>query len=163
MKTTKPAEQTVMNVLSDHPDATVVEIATAGGLGRSTVSKTLVKLQSAGKVRRSEGGRDGSRRLPDRWRLARSRARNARRPAGDRLRPGQLDRLVLDYMRKHATDEPLGPTAVARGLDRSSGAVANCLKRLAGTGQVRQTSKQPRRYQLPKGTTEPQSRRGRRA
>jgi DNA-binding transcriptional ArsR family regulator len=87
MKTTKPAEQTVMNVLSDHPDATAAEIATAGELGRSTVSKTLVKLESAGKARRSEGGRDGSRRLPDRWRLARARARNAPRPAGDRCGP----------------------------------------------------------------------------
>lgn len=27
--------------------------------------------------------------------------------------PEQLDGLVLDYMRKHATDESLGPTAIA--------------------------------------------------
>jgi DNA-binding transcriptional ArsR family regulator len=164
MKTTKPsAEQTVMNVLSGQPNVTAAEIATAGKLGRSTVSKTLGKLESAGKVRRSEGGRAGSRRLPDRWRLARSRDRKASQPAGDRLRPGQLDGLVLDYMHKHATGEPLGPTAVAKGLGRSSGAVGNCLKRLAGTGQVRQTSKQPRGYQAPKTTTEPRSRRDRRA
>ena len=57
MKTTKPAsaEQTVINVLSGQPDATAAEIATAGKLGRSTVSKTLAKLESAGKVTRSEG------------------------------------------------------------------------------------------------------------
>ena len=98
MKTTTPsAEQTTMSVLADRAEATAAEIATEGKLGRSTVSKTLVKLESAGKVRRSEGGRDGSRRLPDRWRLARSRARKAPQPAGDRLRPGQLDRLVLEY------------------------------------------------------------------
>lgn len=163
MKTNKSAERTVMSVMSDRPDATTAEIARAGGLGRSTVSKTLVKLESAGKARRSEGGRDGSRRLPDRWRLARGRARKTPPPSGVRLRPGELDRLVLDHMRKHATDEPLGPTAVATGLGRSSGAVANCLKRLARSGQVRQTSKQPRRYQIPKSTTEPRSRRGRRA
>ncbi len=35
--------------------------------------------------------------------------------------------IVLNYMRKHATDEPLGATAVAKGLRRSSGAVGNCL------------------------------------
>lgn len=152
MKTTTPsAEQTVMSVLADRTEATAAEIATAGKLGRSTVSKTLVKLESAGKVRRSEGGRDGSRRLPDRWRLARSRARKAHTPASNRLRPGQLDGLVLDYIRRHATDEPLGPTAIAKGLGRSSGAVGNCLRRLAAARQVHQTSKQPRRYKAKKG------------
>jgi hypothetical protein len=49
--------------------------------------------------------------------------------SGDRLGPGQLDGLVLDYMHKHATDEPLGSTTVAKGLGRSSSAVGNCLKR----------------------------------
>ncbi len=152
METTKPsAEQTVMNVLSGHPNMTAVEIATAGELGRSTVSKTLAKLESAGKVRRTEGQRDGSRRLPDHWRLARSRTRKARQPAGDRLRPGQLDGLVLDYMRKQAKDEPLAPTAVAKGLGRSSGAVGNCLKRLASARKVHQTSKKPRRYRASEG------------
>lgn len=148
MKTAKPsAGQTVTSLLSDHPNATAAEIATAGQLGRSTVSKTLVKLESAGKVTRSEGGRDGAHRLPDRWSLARSEAPESRQAAGDRLRPGQLDGLVLDYMRKHATDEPLGPTAVAKGLGRSSGAVGNCLKRLATAGQVRKTGEHPRRYE----------------
>jgi hypothetical protein len=44
------------------------------------------------------------------------------------------------------TDEPLGPTAVVKGLGRSSGAVGNCLKRLAAEGQVNQIGKQPLRY-----------------
>jgi nitric oxide reductase NorQ protein len=61
-------------------------------------------------------------------------------------RPGQLDGLVLDYMRKQATKEPLGPTAVAKGLGRSSGAVGNCLKRLAAAGHVRQAGEHPLRY-----------------
>lgn len=152
MNTTKPsAEQTVTNILSDQPEATVAEIATAGKLGRSTVSKTLAQLESAGKATRSEGGRDGARRLPDRWNLARGRTRKTRQPAGDRLGPGQLDGLVLDYMRKHATDELLGPTAVAKGLGRSSGAVGNCLKRLATAGQVNQAGERPRRYAAVRG------------
>jgi DNA-binding IclR family transcriptional regulator len=55
--TTKPpVDQTVMTVLGDLSEATPAEIATTAGLGRSTVSKTLVKLESPGKVRRSEGG-----------------------------------------------------------------------------------------------------------
>lgn len=146
-KATRPsAEQAVMRVLSDQGDGTVTEIAAAGELGRSTVSKALAKLESAGKVKRRDGAREGARRLPDRWRLARRAARKTRQPAGARLRPGQLDGIVLGYMREHATDGPLGPTAVAKGLGRSSGAVGNCLARLAADRQVRQTSKHPRRY-----------------
>jgi DNA-binding MarR family transcriptional regulator len=147
-KAAKPSvEQTVTRLLGDHPDATAAELATTGQLGRSTVSKMLVKLESAGKVKRTVGGRDGARRLPDRWRLARRPARKTRDTASDRLAPGQLDGLVLDYMRKHATNEPLGPTALAKGLGRSSGAVGNCLKRLTVAGQVRQVSEHPRRYE----------------
>jgi DNA-binding MarR family transcriptional regulator len=154
MNTTRPAaEQTVISVLDDHPDTTAAEIATTGGLGRSTASKILTRLESAGKVKRSAGGRDGARRLPDRWSLAGSRSRRDRQPSsGDRLGPGQLDGLVLDYMRKHATDGPLGPTAVAKGLGRSSGAVGNCLKRLAAAGQVNQAGEHPLRYAAGDGT-----------
>jgi DNA-binding transcriptional ArsR family regulator len=148
MTTIKPAvEQTVMTVLGDLSEAAAAEIAITAGLARSTVSKTLVKLESAGKVRRSEGGRDGARRLPDRWRLTRRRARPTCNPADSRLRPGELDGLVLAYMNKHAKGKPLGPTAVANGLERSSGAVGNCLARLAHTGKVRQTGERPRRYE----------------
>jgi DNA-binding transcriptional ArsR family regulator len=151
--TSRPAaEQTVISVLGDHPNTTAAEIATTGGLGRSTVSKILTKLESAGKVKRRAGGRDGARRLPDRWSLAGSRSRRERQPAGgDRLGPGQLDGLVLDYVRKHATDEPLGPTAVAKGLGRSSGAVGNCLKRLAAAGRVHQAGEHPLRFTAAEG------------
>jgi hypothetical protein len=114
---------------------------------RDPPAERFAKLESAGKVKRSTGGRDGARRLPDRWSLASSRPRKHRQPAScDRLGPGQLDGLVLDYMREHATDEPLGPTTVAKGLGRSSGAVGNCLKRLSAAGKVRQTGEQPLRY-----------------
>lgn len=149
MITNKPsAEQTVMSILGDQADATSVEIATAGKRGRSTVSRALAKLESAGQVRRSAGRREGARRQPDRWALTTRRKSSSRGKAttGERLRPGQLDGLVLEYLRNHADDGPLGPSAVATGLRRSSGAVRNCLARLAVAGQVRETSKSPRRY-----------------
>lgn len=42
-----------------------------------------------------------------------------------RLRPGQLDCLVLDYMKVHR-EGPLTATSIAKGLGgRSAGAVAN--------------------------------------
>jgi DNA-binding IclR family transcriptional regulator len=68
--------------------------------------------------------------------------------AKKRLRPGELDGLVLTYMRKHTGDAPLTATAIGKGLDRSPGAVANCLARLTTEGKVRQAKKRPRAYVL---------------
>jgi hypothetical protein len=67
---------------------------------------------------------------------------------GKRLRPGELDKLVLAYMRKHRDDGPLSAGAVGKGIKRSSGAVANCLRRLAKEKKVRQAKKAPRAYAI---------------
>ena len=68
---------------------------------------------------------------------------------GTRLRPGQLDGLVLAYLREHQTDGPLTATSVAKGLGgRSAGAASNCLARLARDGKARQATKTPRAYVL---------------
>lgn len=64
-----------------------------------------------------------------------------------RLRPGQLDGLVLSYLAEHK-DGPLTATAIGKGIQRSAGAVANCLARLAKDGKVRQAKKRPRAYVL---------------
>jgi len=71
-----------------------------------------------------------------------------KRKAEKRLRPGQLDGLVLSYMKRHEAKLPMSPTAVAHGIERSSGAVGNCLDRLEKGGKVRLASKKPRRYGL---------------
>jgi hypothetical protein len=68
--------------------------------------------------------------------------------AQDRLRPGQLDGLVLGYMKKHKGELPVGPSTVAHGIKRSSGAVGNCLGRLEQAEKVRLVEKKPRRYDL---------------
>lgn len=68
--------------------------------------------------------------------------------ANGRLRPGELDGLVLGYMRKHSKELPLTASAVAKGIDRSSGAVANCLARLAKKKEARQAKRKPRAYDL---------------
>lgn len=65
-----------------------------------------------------------------------------------RLRPGQLDGLVLGYLREHGDQGPLTATAIGKGIGRSAGAVSNCLARLAKTKQVRQAKKAPRAYVL---------------
>jgi hypothetical protein len=65
-----------------------------------------------------------------------------------RLRPGELDGLVLTYMRKHSGDGPFTASAIGKGVERSSGAVANCLARLAKDKQIRQAKRKPRAYVL---------------
>ncbi len=65
-----------------------------------------------------------------------------------RLRPGELDGLVLAYMAEHKDDEPLTATAIGKGIERSAGAVANCLARLAKEKKVRQVKKRPRTFAI---------------
>jgi hypothetical protein len=164
---TPPAKQAILEVLKVEPEATVAQIAVSAGIGRSTAGKLLAQLESDGEVRRTEGGRDGARRLPARFALASAepKATNStpkRRASAkgepsenpktkapdDRLKPGQLDGLVLAYLKKNADSGPHGPTTVAKALERSSGAVGNCLVRLTDAKQVRQDSDKPRRYSL---------------
>lgn len=66
--------------------------------------------------------------------------------AKKRLRPGELDGQVLAYMRKHRDAGPLTASAVGKGIGRSSGAIANCLARLAKEKKVRQAKRKPRAF-----------------
>lgn len=156
-----PAEEALRKALSAQPGATAADLAATAGLGRSTASKTLARLEQAGEVRRSEGGRDGARRLPDRWALTSGEPEPDAAPDGsttlaedakpasneERLKPGELDGLILDYLEKN-TAQPVGPSAVAKALRRSSGAVGNGLARLTRAKKVRQVNDRPRRYQI---------------
>jgi hypothetical protein len=56
--------------------------------------------------------------------------------AKKRLRPGELDSLVLAYAAR----------PIAKAIGRSSGAVANCLARMAKEKRVRQAKRKPRAY-----------------
>jgi hypothetical protein len=159
---TPPARQAILEVLKVEPQATVAQIAVSAGVGRSTAGKLLAQLESDGEIRRTAGGRDGKHRLPDRWTLASSppapdaasqkdaapAASAAPASNGERLKPGQLDGLVLAYLKENADSGPHGPGTVARALNRSSGAVANCLVRLALAKRVRQDNQKPSRYSI---------------
>jgi DNA-binding IclR family transcriptional regulator len=145
---TPSTEQAVLKALASRPELTAAEVAAATGRGRSTVAKALAELERAGEVRRSPGAKEGARRSADRWSPACENPGAREGGTGERLRPGQLDELVLAYLREHQDAGPVGPTTVAKGLGRSSGAVGNCLARLAAAGQIRQVSEKPRRYRL---------------
>ena len=148
--TTISASDIVAQAVTVRPGSTTAELAAATGLGRSTVSKSL----AAGVALRQPGGRDGARRLPDRWRPASdshtTAAAHGKAPAAGsvtagRLGKGELGAMVLEYLSTHP-DEEVGPTVVARVLGRSQGAVANALTKLANGGHAELTSEAPRRY-----------------
>jgi hypothetical protein len=68
--------------------------------------------------------------------------------AKKRLRPGELDELVLAYMGKRQNNGPLTASAIGKGIGRSSGAITNCLVRLARDKRVRRVKRKPRAYVL---------------
>ncbi len=62
-----------------------------------------------------------------------------------RLRPGELRARVLDFVRGRPREE-FSPTAVARALGASAGAVSNALERLVEIGDVVRKADSPRRF-----------------
>lgn len=72
----------------------------------------------------------------------------ANKDGGKRLSPGALDGLVLGYMKRNRKKLPATSGVVGRGIDRSPGAIANCLERLEKAGKVKLTNKKPREYDL---------------
>lgn len=115
----------------------------------STKSKPKAKPRT--KPAKSKGGRSAGR-SPAKSRATKPRPDTTKtnRSGTDRLRPGELDGLVVAYMRKMEADLPLGASAIAKGIGRSSGAVANCLERKAkeDDSPVRRAREKPRGYDL---------------
>jgi predicted ArsR family transcriptional regulator len=145
--------EAVLAALAERPGATAAELAEATGRARSTATKALATLGAEGRVSRAAGGRDGARRLPDRWSLPspKKTPRPPRTPrdsgtgAAVRLGKGELAGLVLAHLRAQPGEH--SPSAVAKALGgRSSGAVGNALDRLVASGEAVQTSPAPRRY-----------------
>jgi predicted transcriptional regulator len=174
-----PAAQALLGALADRPGATASELAAAAGIGRSTATKLLATLAAKGGVERQPGGHKDGRRAADHWTLPTAAATRdpgaptaaasaspaePTPPAGQpptgsgRLRPGALRDLVLACLAERP-GQALSPTAIAKTLDRSAGAVANALRVLAGQGAVVQTQAKPRRYAITtdgSGQAEPQ-------
>ena len=80
--------------------------------------------------------------------VAKQTKRTAAKSKNERLKPGQLDKLVRDCMRTHKKDTPHTASAIAKRIGRSSGAVANCLVRQVKAKHVRQVKAKPREYEL---------------
>ena len=148
--------EAVLAALASGGEMTAAQVADAAGIGRSTATKALASLAAEGQVDRSAGGRDGARRLPDRWTASATPTATTprRRPAtragtstepSDRLRPGELAGQVLAYLHDYPGEH--SATTIAAGLGgRSGGAVSNALARLTDRGEARLTQDRPRRY-----------------
>ncbi len=65
--TTHTPAEALAEALAAHPGSTAAELAEVAGIGRSTAAKALAAMEHEGTARRGDGGRDGGRRLPDRW------------------------------------------------------------------------------------------------
>jgi hypothetical protein len=113
-----------------------------------TTTKAPTKAKAKSAEKKGEGG--GVSKAPKVADGPKASGAKASRRGGEakRLRPGELDGLVLGFMRKHEKDLPMSPTTIAKGIERSSGAVGNCLERLAKAGQARLAKKAPREYDL---------------
>ncbi|MYT32669.1 MULTISPECIES: helix-turn-helix domain-containing protein [unclassified Streptomyces] len=69
-------------------------------------------------------------------------------PAKDgRLAPGALRQMVIDHLHAHPA-EAFTATRISRVIERSSGAIANALVKLVGSGIAEQITDQPRTYRL---------------
>ena len=79
---------------------------------------------------------------------AKPAAKGSKGSKSERLGPGALDKLVLAWMRRNKKSSPHTASAVGKGIERSSGAVANCLRRLEKGEQVRLAQPKPRKYEL---------------
>jgi predicted transcriptional regulator len=154
--------EALLGALADRPGATAAELSEAAEIGRSTAAKLLATLADQGRVLRQPGGHHGGRRAADRWTLppplptqglgapptaAPTPPAEPPPTQSGRLGAGQLRQLVLGCLAERP-GQALSPTAIAKTLDRSAGAVANALQVLAGQGAVTQTQPKPRRYTI---------------
>lgn len=157
----------LLGALVDRPSATAAELADTAGIGRSTAGKLLAKLTDDGRVERQPGGRQHGRRTADRWTLTAETTQHPSpdpaiasaptaepadadgqsHPGSERLRAGELRDLALDCLADRP-GQPMSPTAIAKVLGRSAGAVSNAVRVLAGQGAVVQTQAKPRRYAI---------------
>ena len=130
---------------------TVADLAETLGIGQLTAAKHLATLEAAGTARREPGGRDGGRRVADRWSATASAADDAANDdpvrSTDRLVRGELGTLVRAYLAARPGEDH-GSAQIGKALGRSQGAVSNTLARLEAGGDAQLVSASPRRYRI---------------
>ena len=161
--TQKVSTETILESLAAHPRLTAPELVEVLGIGRSTAAKHLATLEVAGTARREPGGRDGGRRMADRWSATAPVAEAPRLPTTphptipsrptDRLARGELGALVHDYLAERP-GEAFGQS-VGKALGRSRGAVFNALAPLAAPGEAELVGDKPAATGSPSASSGP--------
>jgi len=174
-KPTQSPNESILEGLARYPQATAAELAEAIGIGKSTATRYLAVLEVEGKAVRTPGGWEDGKRFSDRWSLVPEGSESAGTPtvteagakgpsksapaapagapaatpptADGRLQKGVLAIMVLDHLAAHPKDS-FGPSALAKVLDRSGGAISNALAAMAVRGDVVLVSDKPRRYRI---------------
>jgi hypothetical protein len=119
--------------LVSQPGSTAVSLANAAGISRPTAAKVLASLEKASVVKRTEGGREGSKRLPDQWQpvLPREESDLSDSETADAAEPVPSEVPVVK------AEEPEG---VDGGAERADGAEAE--QPMAETEQAEQAATQ---------------------
>ncbi len=127
--TQKVSPETILESLAAHPRLTAAKLAEVLGIGQSTAAKHLATLEVAGAARREPGGREGGRRVADRWSATEPAADEATHDgpdrSTDRLARGELGTLVRVYLAAQS-GENLGPTQTQNYWSRCNISQAGC-------------------------------------
>ena len=107
------------------PGATAAEVASALGIGRSTAAKRLARLETAGVLQRSPGGRSAGAKVADRWFPAPvgAGAPPEQAPGEDRAPAGDAAATDPPGADAAAADESSGPEASRRLAPGALGAL----------------------------------------
>jgi trimeric autotransporter adhesin len=122
------SDEQVRVALSSAGGQTVEQLAAVTGLGKSTVAKALVRLETAGQATRSRGTGTGRTRQPDQWNPAASTAGRRRQPTG-RTAPATAGRTQAETT--PATTDP-ATTGAAKTVTKTAAAKTAAAKATAG-------------------------------
>jgi hypothetical protein len=102
------ATRGVWAALVAHPGSTAASLADATGISRPTAAKALALLEKASLVTRAEGGREGSKRLPDRWQpvIGNDDADVSDRESADAIEPAPAEVPVVEAASSPEQAEP---------------------------------------------------------
>lgn len=140
------AETKLWNALAAQPNSTTAALALAAGIGKSTATKILATWATSGTVTKTRPTKG----MAAAWSLPtppEPKATKDRQVSdGPRLGSGALRGLIVDYLRDNPGAH--GPSAIAKVLDRSAGAVNNALEKLVADGYAIKTQQAPKRFAI---------------
>jgi hypothetical protein len=102
------ATRGVWAALVAQPGSTAASLADAAGISRPTAAKALALLEKASLVTRTEGGREGSKRLPDQWQpvIGTEDAGASDRESADATEPAPAEAPVVESASSPEQAEP---------------------------------------------------------